>query len=325
MPHAGAEAFKTKGNTFFKAGQYKEAIEQYQQAVKLDDSVPAYWSNMAACFEKINEYEQMADAGRSCIKADRLFIKGYFRLATALKGMNDLPECIKVLESGLAIQSGNADLKKMKMEVTELQRGEQVATYCAKANELVASGDIGAAHKTLELASRLDAGNPDIEALMKKVRPKWDQMEKKRKGALAGPELHKEKGDEKYKDAKFEEAIVEYTKCIDALLKAKKGADQLALKAYSNRAACYKQISNFDGTISDCTSVLEVEPENVKAMIRRAQAFEGVERYRMALTDVKTVLRMGYAKVGKANYELCNAMQHRLQRTVDQLKKMNSS
>jgi hypothetical protein len=60
-------------------------------------------------------------------------------------------------------------------------------------------------------------------------------------------------------------------------------------------------------------------------MIRRAQAFEGVERYRMALTDVKVVLKMGYAKIGKSNFELCNAMQHRLQRTVDQLKKMNSN
>ena len=90
-------------------------------------------------------------------------------------------------------------------------------------------------------------------------------------------------------------------------------------------AACYKQISNFDGTISDCTAVLEVEPENVKALIRRAQAFEGVERYRFALQDVKSVLTLPYHKVGKANFDLCNGMQHRLQRTVNQLKKMNSS
>jgi stress-induced-phosphoprotein 1 len=89
--------------------------------------------------------------------------------------------------------------------------------------------------------------------------------------------------------------------------------------------ACYKQISNFDGVISDCTAVLEVDPENVKALIRRAQAFEGVERYRFALQDVKTVLMMGIANVGKTNYDLCNMMQHRLQRTVTQLKKMNSS
>ena len=89
--------------------------------------------------------------------------------------------------------------------------------------------------------------------------------------------------------------------------------------------ACYKQISNFDGVISDCTAVLEVDPENVKALIRRAQAFEGVERYRFALQDVKTVLMMPYNKVGKSNFDLCNMMQHRLQRTVNQLKKMNSA
>ena len=90
-------------------------------------------------------------------------------------------------------------------------------------------------------------------------------------------------------------------------------------------AACYKQISNFDGVIGDCSAVLEVDPENVKALIRRAQAFEGVERYRFALQDVKTVLMMPYAKVGRSNYDLCNMMQHRLQRTVAQLKKMSSS
>jgi stress-induced-phosphoprotein 1 len=89
-------------------------------------------------------------------------------------------------------------------------------------------------------------------------------------------------------------------------------------------SACYKQISNFDGVISDCTAVLEGEPDNVKALIRRAQAFEGVERYRFALQDVKTVLQMPFSQVGKANFDLCNGMQHRLQRTVDQLKKMSS-
>ena len=94
---------------------------------------------------------------------------------------------------------------------------------------------------------------------------------------------------------------------------------------FSQPTACYKQISNFDGTIEDCTAVLEIDPENVKALVRRAQAFEGVERYRFALQDVKTVLAMPYAQVGQANYQLCNGMQHRLQRTVSQLKKMNSS
>jgi stress-induced-phosphoprotein 1 len=325
MPNAQAEAIKAEGNAFFKGGKYKEAIAKYKEAVAIDATVPSYWSNMAACHEKLREFDEMAEAGRQCILADKNFVKGYYRLATAQKAMNDLPNCIKTLESGLAIQSSNPDLKRMKKEVTELQRGEQVAAYCSKAQEQMQNGDIANAMKTLELASRLDAGNPDIEAMMKKVKPKWEAMEKKRKAGLSVVEQHKEKGDECYKNAQFEDAVGHYSKCIDQLVKEGKGSSDLALKAYSNRAACYKQISNFDGTISDCTAVLEAEPDNVKALIRRAQAFEGVERYRFALQDVKSVLSMPYHKVGKTNFDLCNGMQHRLQRTVNQLKKMNSS
>ncbi|CAJ1946537.1 unnamed protein product [Cylindrotheca closterium] len=325
MTNAQAEAIKAEGNAFFKGGKYKEAIGKYKEAVAIDATVPSYWSNMAACHEKLREFEEMAEAGRSCILADKNFVKGYYRLATAQKAINDLPNCIKTLESGLAIQSSNPDLKRMKKEVTELQRGEQVAAYCSKAQELLQNGDIPNAMKTLELASRLDAGNPDIEAMMKKVKPKWETMEKKRKAGLSSVEQHKEKGDECYQNAQFEEAVGHYKKCIDQLVKDGQGASDLAVKAYSNRAACYKQISNFDGTISDCTAVLEAQPDNVKALIRRAQAFEGVERYRFALQDVKAVLSMPYNKVGKTNFDLCNGMQHRLQRTVTQLKKMNSS
>lgn len=236
MPNSRAEALKAEGNKFFKNGSYREAIAKYKAATDIDAGVPSYWSNMAACHEKLREYEEMAEAGRQCILADKNFVKGYFRLAVAQKALNDLPNCIKTLENGLGIQSTNADLKRMKKEVTELQRGEQVAGFCNKANELVQNGDIGGAMKQLELASRLDAGNPDIEALMKKITPKWEKMEARRKAGLSPVEKHKEKGDVAYKNAQFEDAIDHYTKCIDMLLKQGKGGSDLALKAYSNRA-----------------------------------------------------------------------------------------
>jgi len=322
MTNPQAEALKAKGNQFFKGGQYQNAIDKYEEASKIDPNVPAYWSNAAACWEKLGNYEKMSESARNCIKADRNFVKGYFRLATGQKNQDQLAECIKTLESGLAVQSTNTDLKKMKKEITELQRGEQVSKHIVKAEEQLQNGEVAAAMKTLDLASRLDAGNPDIERMMSKVKPKFEAMEARRKSNLSPTELHKERGDAAYKNANFEGAVNHYTKCIDSLKKNGKDQSDLALKAHSNRAACYKQISNFDGTISDCTAVLEIDQDNVKALIRRAQAFEGVERYRFALQDVKTVLTMSYTKVGKPNIDMCNMMQHRLQKTVKALKQM---
>lgn len=322
MPNQQAEALKAQGNQFFKSGQYEPAIAKYKQATQIEPNIPAYWSNMAACYEKIRNYTEMEKAARECIRADKNFVKGYFRLATAQKAMNNFGECIKSLESGLAIQASNPDLKRMKKEVVELQRAEQVSQYCTKADEQMMSGDVAGAYKTLELASRLDAGNPDIERMMSRVKPKWEAMERKRKAGLSATEIYKERGDEAYKAANFEGAIDLYSQCLSALKREGKMNSELALKTLSNRAACYKQISNFDGTIEDCSEVLESDPDNVKALIRRAQAFEAVERYRFALQDVKTVLGMPYHKVGKANFDLCNGLQHRLQRTVQQLKAM---
>jgi len=322
MPNRQAEALKGEGNAFFKSGQYAAAIDKYSLASTADPTVPAYHSNAAACWEKLSNYTEMENSARACISADKNFVKGYFRLATALKGLGDVPGCIKSLESGLAIQSGNADLKKMKKEILEFQRNEQVERYCRKAEEQMQGGDVGGAFKTLELASRLDADSAQVRSMMSRVRPKHDQMEKKRKSGLSSDARHKERGDDAYKAADFEGAIVHYTQCIDSLRASGKTDTELAVKTFSNRAACYKQISNFDGTIEDCTAVLEVEPDNVKALIRRAQAFEGVERYRFSLQDCRSVLAMPYEKVGKVNFELCNMMQHRLNRTVQQLKKM---
>jgi len=279
-------------------------------------------SNAAACWEKIGNFEKMAESSRACIKSDKTFVKGYFRLATAQKKLNDLQGCIKTLESGLGINSSNRDLKCMKKEVMEIQRNEQVAAYRRKAEEQMQSSDVAGAYKTLELASRLDAGNPDIQRMMSRVKPKFERMEARRKAGLSLTESHKENGDDAYKSANFDVAIEHYNRCINALKLEKKEHSELALKAFSNRAACYKQISNFDGTIEDCTAVIEIDPENVKALVRRAQAFEGVERYRFALQDIKTVLNLPFDKVGKSNFDLCNMMQHRLNRTVQQLKKM---
>ncbi|KAJ2000308.1 TOM (translocase of outer membrane) complex component [Coemansia thaxteri] len=61
---------------------------------------------------------------------------------------------------------------------------------------------------------------------------------------------------------------------------------------YSNRAACYAADSDHDRVIDDCTSALKMEPRYVKALMRRAQAYESTERFRDSLYDFTTACIM---------------------------------
>ncbi|KAJ2238334.1 TOM (translocase of outer membrane) complex component [Coemansia sp. RSA 1722] len=57
---------------------------------------------------------------------------------------------------------------------------------------------------------------------------------------------------------------------------------------YSNRAACYAADNNYPLVIDDCSNALKLEPRYVKALMRRAQAYESTERFRESLYDFTT-------------------------------------
>lgn len=54
---------------------------------------------------------------------------------------------------------------------------------------------------------------------------------------------------------------------------------------YSNRAACWNAMSNWEKVIEDTTAALTLDHEYVKALNRRANAYEQVEKYNEALLD----------------------------------------
>ncbi|KAH0619106.1 hypothetical protein JD844_018780 [Phrynosoma platyrhinos] len=61
---------------------------------------------------------------------------------------------------------------------------------------------------------------------------------------------------------------------------------------YSNRAACYLKDGNCSLCIKDCSDALELVPFAFKPLLRRAAAYEALERYNLAYVDYKTVLQI---------------------------------
>jgi stress-induced-phosphoprotein 1 len=318
MSKAAAQAKKAEGNALFKSKSYQPAIDKYTEAIALDASDVTFYSNRSACYAALEKWEEAAADGRQCIMCDKNFVKGYFRQALALQNIGNLDAALDSAKRGLGIDSTNADLKKMCREIEESQRNIKVEALIAAAETQLANGEVAEAHKTVDTALRQDPENRKLNQLKDRVQPLYERAEKARKSTLSPSERQKEVADGLYKEAKFEEAIKAYSKCLDSISDK---STELALKCYGNRAACYKQVSNFDGIIGDCTAVLEYRSDDVKALVRRAQAFEACERYKSSLQDVRQVLSLGVDKAGKSTFDLCNGMQHRLNKVIADLKK----
>jgi len=100
-------------------------------------------------------------------------------------------------------------------------------------------------------------------------------------------------GNNSFKKGKIDDAVKQYTEGINSIENDELTDEQKALKAdlYANRAACYIQLYEPVKVRSDCTAALVLVPGHTKALLRRAQALEALEKYKDALTDFETVLK----------------------------------
>jgi stress-induced-phosphoprotein 1 len=125
----------------------------------------------------------------------------------------------------------------------------------------------------------------------------------------------KEEGNAFFKKSAFEEAIAKYTEAINLMPhEYGKELNPIAVACYNNRAACYQQLGFYKKVTEDCSMVIEAEPKNVKALLRRGLALEALEKYRSALSDIRDVLAID------PTVEMANKAQHRLGQAVRRLK-----
>ncbi|KAM8883972.1 sperm-associated antigen 1A isoform 1-T1 [Synchiropus picturatus] len=102
----------------------------------------------------------------------------------------------------------------------------------------------------------------------------------------------KNEGNHLFKHGQFGEALQKYSQAIDGCAEADVDSTEDLCILYSNRAACYLKDGNSTDCIEDCTKALELQPFSLKPLLRRAMAYESLERYRKAYVDYKTVLQI---------------------------------
>ncbi len=94
----------------------------------------------------------------------------------------------------------------------------------------------------------------------------------------------KAKGNDYVKKGEYNYAVGFYTKCIEL------DADNTV--GYLNRSLCYVKLNQADMAIADSGFVLDREPNNVKALYRRASAYKIKKNYELVEADLKKLLNL---------------------------------
>ncbi|XP_028919266.1 sperm-associated antigen 1 isoform X1 [Ornithorhynchus anatinus] len=128
-----------------------------------------------------------------------------------------------------------------------------------------------------------ETNKPNTRPHLLKIEKKIDTtgLTNKEKDFLATRE--KEKGNEAFSSGDYEEAFTYYTRSISAFP---------TVNAYNNRAQAAIKLQNWNSVFQDCEKVLDLEPENLKALMRRATAYKHQKKYHAAKEDLKKVLQV---------------------------------
>ncbi|CAH1772776.1 unnamed protein product [Owenia fusiformis] len=102
------------------------------------------------------------------------------------------------------------------------------------------------------------------------------------------PKELKEEGNTYFKQGKYEDALTCYAK---ALSLSEEG-DKEKATYFKNKAACHLKLEKYSAAIEDTTSALEISPNDPKALFRRCQAYQHLEKYEDAYKDARQLLNV---------------------------------
>ncbi|KAJ8384607.1 hypothetical protein AAFF_G00200440 [Aldrovandia affinis] len=95
---------RTRGNEAFQRGDFPLAMRHYTEAIRRSPHDVKLFSNRAACYTKLLEFQLALKDCEDCIRLDPCFIKGYTRKAAALEAMKDFTKAMVFYQKAMEIE-----------------------------------------------------------------------------------------------------------------------------------------------------------------------------------------------------------------------------
>lgn len=282
-------------------GRYGEAVEECLDAIRLDPSYGRAHHRLGSLYLKLGQVEnakrQFNLAGQHSDRADIQKVQNVERFMTELEVARKVGDWKSVLrDTDAAIVAGAdsspqvfASKAEALLKLHRLDEADAVLTSADKVGSITVSthfhgiaggayvcfvraqvdmslGRFESAVAAAEKAARIDIYNRDVSSLLVRAR------------AVANARSF---GNELFKVGKFSEACVAYGEGLQY--------DPTNPVLLSNRAACRIKLGQWEKSVEDCNLAIDIQPNYVKALLRRAQSNTQLERWEEALKDYEVL------------------------------------
>ncbi|KAJ7320324.1 hypothetical protein JRQ81_019835 [Phrynocephalus forsythii] len=257
-----AQAAKNKGNKYFKAGKYDQAIQCYTEAISLcppekNADLSTFYQNRAAAYEQLQKWKEVAQDCTKAVELNPRYVKALFRRAKAHEKLDNKKECLEDV-TAVCILEGFQNQQSMLL-------ADKVLKLLGKRKS---QREIQAMFIFLQNREPLMPSPQFIKSYFSSF---TDDI-------ISQPLLRGEKSDED-KDKEGEASVVKEN-C--GYLKAKK----------------YMEEENYDKIISECTKEIEAKGKYMaEALLLRATFYLLIGNANAAKPDLNQVIGMEDANV----------------------------
>uniref|UniRef100_A0A673BBQ5 Translocase of outer mitochondrial membrane 70 homolog A (S. cerevisiae) n=1 Tax=Sphaeramia orbicularis TaxID=375764 RepID=A0A673BBQ5_9TELE len=264
-----AQAAKNKGNKYFKAGKYENAIQCYTEAISLcpgeqKADLSTFYQNRAAAYEQQMKWTEVVQDCSQAVEMNPRYVKALFRRAKALEKLDNKKECLEDVTAVCILEAFQNQQSMLLADKVLKQLGKEKAKEKYKNREpMMPSPQF--------IKSYFSSFTDDIISQPLQKGEKKDE-DKDKEGEAA--EVTESSGYLKAKQYMEEE---NYDKIISECTKEIESGGRYTAEALLLRATFYLLIGNATAAQPDLDRVINMQDANVKlranALIKRGSMY----------------------------------------------------
>ncbi|XP_034563071.1 mitochondrial import receptor subunit TOM70 [Notolabrus celidotus] len=264
-----AQGAKNKGNKYFKAGKYENAIQCYTEAIALcpteqKTDLSTFYQNRAAAYEQLMKWTEVVQDCSKAVELNPRYVKALFRRAKALERLDNRKECLEDVTAVCILEAFQNQQSMLLADKVLKQLGKEKAKDKYKNREpMMPSPQF--------IKSYFSSFTDDIISQPLQKGEKKDE-DKDKEGEAA--EVTESSGYLKAKQYMEEE---NYDKIISECTKEVESGGRYTAEALLLRATFYLLIGNATAAQPDLDRVINMQDANVKlranALIKRGSMY----------------------------------------------------